>query len=39
MPRLPSINGKDLIKFLNSVGFIIIRQKCSHVRLKSETAE
>ncbi len=33
---LPVINGKELIAFLKTLGFSVIRQKGSHVRLKSE---
>jgi predicted RNA binding protein YcfA (HicA-like mRNA interferase family) len=33
---LPVINGKELIAFLKILGFSVIRQKGSHVRLKSE---
>jgi len=34
MPPLPNISGKNLIKFLNSSGFAIVRVKGSHHRLK-----
>ncbi|PIR93392.1 hypothetical protein COT99_01010 [Candidatus Falkowbacteria bacterium CG10_big_fil_rev_8_21_14_0_10_43_10] len=33
MPKLPVISGKDAIKKLEKVGYCIIRQKGSHVRL------
>ena len=33
MSKLPVITGKELIKFLESLGFEIIRTKGSHVRL------
>jgi len=33
---LPVIRGKDLITFLEKLGFVIIRQKGSHVRMKSD---
>jgi predicted RNA binding protein YcfA (HicA-like mRNA interferase family) len=36
MSRLPVIKGKDLINFLESIGFRIIRSKGSHFRLKAE---
>ena len=36
MPRLLTIKGKQLIKFLKSINFKIIRRKGSHVRLKTE---
>ncbi len=32
---LPVIKGRDLIAFLETLGFIIIRRKGSHVRMKS----
>ena len=32
---LPVIRGKDLIAFLENLGFTVIRQKGSHVRMKS----
>ena len=34
MPKLSPIKGIKLIKFLQKQGFIIIRQKGSHVRLE-----
>jgi predicted RNA binding protein YcfA (HicA-like mRNA interferase family) len=34
MPPLPVISGKDFIKFLESLGFIIVRINGSHHRLK-----
>jgi predicted RNA binding protein YcfA (HicA-like mRNA interferase family) len=36
MPKLPIIKGRELIKFLESLGFDIIRTKGSNSRLKSE---
>ena len=33
---LPVIKGKDLIAFLETIGFVVIRQKGSHVRMKSD---
>lgn len=33
---LPVIRGKDLITFLERLGFVMIRQKGSHVRMKSD---
>jgi predicted RNA binding protein YcfA (HicA-like mRNA interferase family) len=35
MPKLPLVDGKEFIKFLNFLGFEAIRTKGSHVRLKS----
>ena len=36
MARLPVIKAKDLIKFLEELGFKPVRMKGSHVRLKAE---
>lgn len=36
MPKLPVIKGSELVKFLESIGFRIIRTKGSHVRLRAE---
>ncbi|MEI7434824.1 MAG: type II toxin-antitoxin system HicA family toxin [Methanomicrobiales archaeon] len=33
---LPVIKGKDLVAFLETIGFMVIRQKGSHVRMKSD---
>jgi hypothetical protein len=35
---LPVIKGKDLVIFLETLGFIAIRRKGSHIRMKSMTA-
>lgn len=36
MPRLPVVSGRDLIRYLtNEKGFLPVRQKGSHVVLKS----
>ena len=32
---LPVIKGRDLVAFLETLGFTVIRQKGSHVRMKS----
>jgi predicted RNA binding protein YcfA (HicA-like mRNA interferase family) len=34
MPRIPIISGKEFIRFLNSYGFVVLRIKGSHHRLK-----
>lgn len=36
MPKLPNISGKKTIKTLEKIGFQVIRQKGSHVRMKHE---
>jgi predicted RNA binding protein YcfA (HicA-like mRNA interferase family) len=33
---LPVMKGKDLVAFLETLGFLAIRQKGSHVRMKSD---
>jgi len=35
--RLPSISGKSLIRFLESEGYDIVRQRGSHVRMEKMT--
>jgi predicted RNA binding protein YcfA (HicA-like mRNA interferase family) len=35
MPKLPVISGKEFVKFLENIGFSVIRTKGSHVRLSS----
>lgn len=34
MPKLPVISGKDMIRALEKDGFLIVRQKGSHVSLQ-----
>ncbi|MGB9595314.1 MAG: type II toxin-antitoxin system HicA family toxin, partial [Candidatus Poribacteria bacterium] len=36
MPKLPVINGKEFVKFLESIGFRITNMKGSHIRLRAE---
>lgn len=36
MAKLPAISGKELVKFLEFMGFKIIRTKGSHARMKAE---
>ena len=36
MPRMPPVSGKDLIGVLQRIGFRVVRQIGSHVRLKHE---
>ena len=35
MSKLPVVKGKELVKFLESLGFQVTRTKGSHVRLKA----
>jgi predicted RNA binding protein YcfA (HicA-like mRNA interferase family) len=34
MPRLPQVSGATLVKLLLSLGYQVIRQKGSHIRLR-----
>jgi predicted RNA binding protein YcfA (HicA-like mRNA interferase family) len=34
MPKLPVISGHDLIKILKGIGFVVVRQKGSHISLQ-----
>ncbi|MGD1922248.1 MAG: type II toxin-antitoxin system HicA family toxin [Pleurocapsa sp.] len=34
MPKLPTVTGKETIRALSQIGFEIVRQKGSHVRMK-----
>jgi len=36
MQKLPAIEAQELLRFLKSLGFVVIRTKGSHVRLRSE---
>jgi len=36
--HLPAISGKDLIRALRKSGFVVLRQKGSHVALEKRTA-
>ena len=38
MHKLPSASGKKIIKSLNKMGFIVIRQRGSHVFMQREGA-
>jgi predicted RNA binding protein YcfA (HicA-like mRNA interferase family) len=33
---LPVMKGKDLVAFLETLGFLVVRQKGSHIRMKSD---
>ena len=34
MPKLPVLSGEELIKLLKKAGFVVVRQKGSHVSLQ-----
>ena len=36
MPRLPVVSGRALIAFMESLGYTVVRQRGSHVRLRLE---
>lgn len=33
MPKLPQVSGKDTIKALQKIGFVVVHQRGSHVKL------
>lgn len=35
--KLPQISGKELIKILRKFGFVVMRQRGSHIRLEKNT--
>jgi len=37
-PKLPQISGQDLVKFIEKLGYQIVRQKGSHIRLRKVTS-
>jgi predicted RNA binding protein YcfA (HicA-like mRNA interferase family) len=37
--KLPQISGKDLIKKLMCLGFVVVRQRGSHIRLEKNIGE
>ena len=37
--KLPVISGKEALKALERVGFVVVRQRGSHVRIKKVTSE
>ena len=39
MPKLPRVSGREVVKRLERLGFIQVRQRRSHVVLRKETAE
>lgn len=36
MQKLPAIDSQELLRFLKDLGFVVVRRKGSHVRLRSE---
>jgi len=37
-PGLPQVSGKDVVKLLSRLGYAVMRQRGSHVRLRKVTA-
>ena len=37
MARLPQVSGKELIRFLQSFGYVVLRRRGSHARLRKKT--
>jgi predicted RNA binding protein YcfA (HicA-like mRNA interferase family) len=38
MPKLPQVSGNDIVKLLQRLGYQIIRQRGSHIRLRKVTS-
>lgn len=38
MQKLPIISGNQLIKLLRKLGYSVVKQRGSHIKLKKETA-
>ena len=38
MPQLPQVSGNDIVKLLQRLGYQIIRQRGSHIRLRKVTS-
>ena len=39
MSKLPVVSGKELVNVLEKAGFVVVRQKGSHVSLQKATEE
>lgn len=37
--KLPQISGKELVKILMKNGFVVVRQRGSHIRVEKNTKE
>ncbi len=37
-PKLPQVSGQELARFLEKLGYHVIRQKGSHIRLRKTTS-
>jgi len=38
-PKLPVISGMDCIKVLKKIGYVVVRKKGSHIRLKDKNSK
>ena len=38
MPKLPQASGNDIVRLLQSLGYEMVRQRGSHIRLRKTTA-
>ncbi len=36
-PKLPAVSGRDVIRVLEDVGYRVVRQRGSHIRLRDDT--
>jgi predicted RNA binding protein YcfA (HicA-like mRNA interferase family) len=36
MPKIPQISGKSLVKVLEKIGYFVVRQRGSHIRMHHE---
>jgi predicted RNA binding protein YcfA (HicA-like mRNA interferase family) len=34
MPRLPQVSGRSIVRLLRSLGYEVVRQKGSHIRVR-----
>lgn len=37
MPKLPAVSGDDVLRLLHALGYRVVRQRGSHIRLKKTT--
>lgn len=35
-PKLPVVSGKEAIKIFQKIGYIVVRQRSSHIRLRDK---
>ena len=38
-PKLPALSGADCIKTLEKIGYVAVRQKSGHIRLKDKNGK